>query len=69
MTEIFKAATVEEAKALAAKKFGKDIRSIKFEIIEEGKKGLFGIGKNNCFFPPLTGTFPLIERIMFVCIR
>lgn len=45
MTEIFKAATVEEAKALAAKKFGKDIRSIKFEIIEEGKKGLFGIGK------------------------
>lgn len=45
MTEIFKASTVEEAKALAAKKFGKDIRSIKFEIIEEGKKGLFGIGK------------------------
>lgn len=45
MTEIFKAATVEEAKALAAKKFDKDIRSIKFEIIEEGKKGLFGIGK------------------------
>ena len=30
---------------------------------------LFGTGKNNCFFPPLTGTFPLIERIMFVCIR
>lgn len=45
MTEIFKAATVEEAKALAAKKFGRDIRSIKFEVIEEGKKGLFGIGK------------------------
>lgn len=45
MTEIFKAASVEEAKSLAAKKFGKDIRAIKFEVIEEGKKGLFGIGK------------------------
>lgn len=45
MTEIFKAATVEEAKAAAAKKFGRDIRSIKFEIIEEGKKGLLGFGK------------------------
>lgn len=45
MTEIFKAATVEEAKAAAAKKFGKDIRAIKFDIIEEGKKGVFGFGK------------------------
>ncbi len=45
MTEIFKAATVEEAKAAAAKKFGKDMRSIKFEVIEEGKKGVFGFGK------------------------
>ena len=45
MTEIFKAATVDEAKAAAAKKFGRDIRSIKFEIIEEGKKGLLGFGK------------------------
>lgn len=45
MTEIFKAASVDEAKALAAKKFGKDVKTIRFEIIDEGKKGLFGIGK------------------------
>lgn len=45
MTEIFKAATVDEAKAAAAKKFGRDIRLIKFDIIEEGKKGLLGFGK------------------------
>jgi len=44
MTEIFTAKTVDEAKALAAKKFGKDIRAIQFEVIDEGKKGVFGIG-------------------------
>ena len=44
MTEIFKAGSVEEAKALAVKKFGKD-KQIRFEIVEEGKKGLFGLGK------------------------
>ena len=44
MTEIFTAKSVDEAKALAAKKFGKDIRAIRFEIIDEGKKGVFGIG-------------------------
>ena len=44
MTEIFTAKTVDEAKDLAAKKFGKDIKEIRFEIIEEGKKGIFGIG-------------------------
>ena len=37
MTEKFTAKSVEEAKALAAKKFGKSIREIKFEILEEGK--------------------------------
>lgn len=47
MTEIFKAATVDEAKAEAAKKFGRDISLIKFEIIEEGKKGVFGFGKKD----------------------
>lgn len=47
MTEVFKAATVDEAKANAAKKFGKDVSSIKFEIIDEGKKGVFGIGKKD----------------------
>lgn len=47
MTEIFTAKTVEEAKALAAAKFGKDVRAIKFEIIDEGKKGFLGIGKSD----------------------
>ena len=44
MTEIFTARSVEEAKELAAKKFGKKISEIKFEILDEGKKGLFGLG-------------------------
>ena len=44
MTEIFTAKTVEEAKALAAKKFGKSEKEIRFEIVDEGKKGLFGLG-------------------------
>ena len=44
MTEKFTAKTVEEAKALAAKKFGKSISEIKFEILEEGKKGILGLG-------------------------
>ncbi|WP_028521531.1 RNA-binding cell elongation regulator Jag/EloR [Ruminococcus flavefaciens] len=44
MTEIFTARSVEEAKDLAAKKFGKKISEISFEIIDEGKKGLFGLG-------------------------
>lgn len=44
MTEIFTAKTVEEAKKLAAAKFGKNIKSIKFEVIEEPRKGILGIG-------------------------
>ena len=44
MTEIFTARSVDEAKELAAKKFGKKISEISFEIIDEGKKGLFGLG-------------------------
>ena len=44
MTEIFTAKTVEEAKALAAKKFGKRQDEIRFEILEEGKSGIFGFG-------------------------
>lgn len=47
MTEVFKAPTVDEAKAKAAKKFGKDIKNIKFEVLEEGSKGFFGIGKKD----------------------
>ena len=44
MTEIFTARSVDEAKELAAKKFGKKISEIRFEIVDEGKKGLFGLG-------------------------
>lgn len=44
MTEIFTAKTVEEAKKLAADKFGKNINNINFEILEEPKKGFFGVG-------------------------
>ena len=47
MTEIFTAKTVDEAKELAAKKFGKKISEIKFEIIDEGKKGFLGLGKSD----------------------
>ncbi len=45
MTEIFTAKTVDEAKALAVKKFGKKANEIKFEVIEEGRKGFLGIGQ------------------------
>lgn len=44
MTEIFTAKTVDEAKKLAAAKFGKNINNIDFEILEEPKKGFMGIG-------------------------
>ena len=44
MTENFTAKSVDEAKALAAKKFGKKISEIKFEIVDEGKKGILGLG-------------------------
>ncbi len=44
MTELFTAKTVEEAKAMAVKKFGKKESEITFEIINEGKKGFLGLG-------------------------
>lgn len=47
MTEIFTAKTIDEAKKLAEIKFGKPMSDIKFEIIEEGKKGFLGIGKSD----------------------
>lgn len=47
MTEVFTAKSVEEAKEMAAKKFGKSIKEIKFEIIDEGKKGFLGLGKSD----------------------
>ena len=45
MTEKFTAKTIEEAKKLASKKFGVAESKIKFEIVEEGKRGFLGIGK------------------------
>lgn len=45
MTEIFTAKTVDEAKALAVKKFGKRASEIRFEVLEEGRKGFLGIGQ------------------------
>lgn len=47
MTENFTAKTIEEAKALAAAKFGVSESEITFEVIEEGKKGFLGIGKSD----------------------
>ncbi|MCC8135096.1 MAG: protein jag [Ruminococcus sp.] len=47
MTEIFTAKTVDEAKELAAKRFGKKLSEIKFEVLDEGKKGFLGIGKTD----------------------
>jgi spoIIIJ-associated protein len=47
MTEIFTAKTIEEAKQLAAAKFGKSVSEITFEVIEEGKKGFLGIRKTD----------------------
>ena len=44
MTEIFTAQSIDEAKALAAKKFDVPQEKIKFEVLDEGKKGFFGIG-------------------------
>lgn len=44
MTEIFTAKSVDEAKKLAAQKFGKSIDEIRFEVLEEGKGGFLGIG-------------------------
>ena len=47
MTEIFTAKTVEEAMALAAKKFGRRQDEIRFEILEEGKSGFLGFGSKD----------------------
>lgn len=42
MKENFTAATVEEAKKMAAESFGVELESIEFTVIEEPKKTLFG---------------------------
>ena len=43
MKQIFTAKTVDEAKALAAKEFNVDAEKIAFTVLEEPKKGLFGL--------------------------
>lgn len=47
MKKEFTAATVDEAKELAAKEFGVDIGRITFTVIEEEKKGFLGFGKTD----------------------
>lgn len=42
MKQLFTAASVEEARELAAKEFGVQEEKISFNVIEEPKKGLFG---------------------------
>ncbi len=42
MKQLFTAASVEEAKELAAREFGVSEEKISFNVIEEPKKGLFG---------------------------
>ena len=48
MTEKFTAKTIEEAKKLASKKFGVAESKIKFEIVEEGKRGFPRNRKERC---------------------
>lgn len=43
MNKVFSAKTVEEAKALASREFNVVESKIRFEILEEPKRGLFGI--------------------------
>lgn len=45
MTQIFTAKTVEEARALAARTFGRPEADITFEVLEEPKKGFLGFKK------------------------
>lgn len=46
MEVIVKAKTVEEAVALGAAKLGKDIKDVKYDVIEEAKKAFW-----ECFPP------------------
>lgn len=56
MTEIFEAKTVEEAVALAAKKFGKKPGEFSYEILEREKAGILGFGKKNARIKATSGT-------------
>ena len=41
---IVSAKTVDEALALAAQEFGVSVEALEYTVLEEAKKGLFGIG-------------------------
>ena len=43
MEKIFTAKTVDEAKELAAQEYGVSVDEIDFEILEQPRKGLFGL--------------------------
>ncbi|MBQ4166092.1 MAG: Jag N-terminal domain-containing protein, partial [Oscillospiraceae bacterium] len=43
MEKEFTAKTVDEAKALAAQEFGVSVDDIEFDILEQPRKGLFGM--------------------------
>ncbi|MCH5194869.1 MAG: protein jag [Oscillospiraceae bacterium] len=45
--KVFTAKTIEEAKAMAAEEFGAEESRISFTVLEEPKKGLFGIVKGD----------------------
>lgn len=47
MKEIFTAKSIEEARKMAAEKFGVSLDYIVFRILEEPKKGVLGIGKRD----------------------
>lgn len=47
MEIIVTAKTVEAAVALGAEKLGRDVSSVTYTVIEEAKKGLFGIGSSD----------------------
>lgn len=48
MTEItVSAKNVDAAIALGAEKLGKSVDEVKYEVIEEGKKGIFGLGASD----------------------
>lgn len=44
---IYKAATIEEAIKLGLKDLGLEKEQVQIEILEEGKKGFFGLGRKN----------------------
>lgn len=65
MEKEFKAKTVDEAKALAAADFGVSTDDIDFEILEQPKKGIFGVLKGEArvkaIYEPSESTEPVLQ--------